>query len=360
MGFTNIKARLVNMRLSSFNYNLPKNLIAQKPVKPRDHSRLFAIDSYKDKIFHRKFYNIVDFLKKGDVLIVNNSKVFPARLLGKKEGGGRTEIFLLRDKSNGVFEALLGNFKEKNKKYKKIITVGSSFYCEVLEFLGEGRWMIRFNKKGNILWKFIYKFGKAPTPPYIKRLSNLREYQTVYAKNKGSVAAPTAGFHFTKSLIGKLKKRGIEFEEVTLHVGRGTFEPIRTDKIERHKIRGEWAYISAKTAKAVNEAKKENRRVIAVGTTAARTLESFADKNGLLNSGAKEVDLYIYPPYNFKIIDGLITNFHLPESSLMILVSAFLRFKNKEWKISKIIDIYKKAVAKKYRFYSFGDAMLIV
>lgn len=358
------------MRLSSFNYNLPKNLIVQKPIRPRDYSRLFAVDSNKDKIFHRKFYNVVDFLKKGDVLVVNNSKVFPARFLGKKEGGGKAEIFLLRDKSNGIFEALLGNFKEKNKKYlfegnlpqgdKKIITVGDGFYCEVLEFLGGGRWMIKFNKKGKNLWKFIYKFGKAPTPPYIKRLSNLREYQTVYAKNKGSVAAPTAGFHFTKSLIGKLKKRGVDFEEITLHVGRGTFEPIRTDKIEQHKMRGEWAYISVKTAKAINKAKKEKRRIIAVGTTTTRTLESFADEKGLLNFGAKEVDLYIYPPYNFKIIDGLITNFHLPESSLMILVSAFLRFKNKEWKISKIIDIYKKAVAKKYRFYSFGDAMLIV
>lgn len=348
------------MRLSSFNYNLPKKLIAQKPIRPRDHSRLLAIDSDENKISHKKFYNIVDFLKKGDVLVVNNSKVFPARLLGKKEGGGKTEIFLLQDKGDGAFEVLLGNFKEKNKKCKKIITISDGFYCEVLEFLGEGRWMIKFNKKGTVLWKFIYKFGKAPTPPYIKRLSNLREYQTVYAKNKGSVAAPTAGFHFTKSLIGKLKKRGIGFEEVTLHVGRGTFEPIRTDKIELHKMRGEWAHVSAKTAKAVNKVKKEKGRVIAVGTTATRTLENFADKNGLLNSGVKEVDLYIYPPYNFKIIDGLITNFHLPESSLIILVSAFLRFKNKKWEISKVTDIYKKAVAKKYRFYSFGDAMIII
>lgn len=348
------------MRLSSFNYNLPKNLIAQKPIRPRDYSRLLAVDSGHDKIFHRKFYNIADLLKKGDVLVVNNSMVFPARLVGRKESNGRTEIFLLRDKGSGVFEALLGNFKGKNKKYKKIITIGNNFYCEVLEFLGEGRWIVKFNRKGNVLWKLIYKFGQAPTPPYIKRLSNLREYQTVYAKNNGSVAAPTAGFHFTKSLIGKLKKRGINFEAVTLHVGRGTFEPIRTDKIERHKMRGEWAYVSARTAKVVNEARKEKRRIIAVGTTTVRTLESFADKNGLLNSGAKEVDLYIYPPYNFKIIDGLITNFHLPESSLIILVSAFLRFKNKKWKISKVIDIYKKAIAKKYRFYSFGDAMIII
>lgn len=348
------------MRLISFNYNLPKKLIAQKPIRPRDHSRLLAIDSDENKISHKKFYNIVDFLKKGDVLVVNNSKVFPARLLGKKESGGRAEIFLLQDKGDGAFEALLGNFKEKNKKYNKTIIISDGFYCEVLGFLGEGRWTIKFNKKGTVLWKFIYKFGKAPTPPYIKRLSNLREYQTVYAKNKGSVAAPTAGFHFTKSLIGKLKKRGIEFGEVTLHVGRGTFEPIRTDKIELHKMRGEWAHISVKTAKAVNKAKKEKRRVIAVGTTATRTLESFADKNGFLNHGEKEVDLYIYPPYDFKIVDGLITNFHLPESSLIILVSAFLRFKNKKWKISKVIDVYKKAVAKKYRFYSFGDAMLII
>lgn len=348
------------MRLSSFNYNLPKELIAQKPIRPRDYSRLFAVDSDKDRFFHRKFYNIVDFLKKGDVLVVNNSKVFPARLSGKKESGGKVEIFLLRDKNDGVFEVLLGNFKEKNKKYKKIITISVNFYCEVLEFLGEGRWMIKFNKKGENLWKLIHKFGKAPTPPYIKRLSNLREYQTVYAKNTGSIAAPTAGFHFTKLLIGKLKKRGVDFEEITLHVGRGTFEPIRIDKIEQHKIRGEWAYISVKTASAINKAKKEKRRIIAVGTTATRTLESFTDKNGLLSSGAKEIDLYIYPPYNFKIINGLITNFHLPESSLMILVSAFLRFKNNKWKISKIIDIYKKAIAKKYRFYSFGDAMFIV
>lgn len=344
--------------LNTFDYNLPKKLIAQEPMRPRDYSRLLVVDVLKDKIEHKHFYDIVDFLKSGDVLVVNNSKVFPARLFGKKDSGGKVEIFLLKDKGKSCFEVLLKNFQEREKEKK--IFIGNNFNCQPTKCLGDGRWLVKFNKKGESLWKAIYKFGHAPTPPYIKRVSNLKEYQTVYAKTTGSIAAPTAGFHFTKRLINKLKKRGIEFQEVTLHVGWGTFELVRTSKIEDHKVHSEYASVSKETAGAINKAKKEGRRIIAVGTTATRVLESFSDKNGLLHHGVKEVDLYIYPPYRFKMVSGLITNFHLPKSSLIILVAAFLCFKNKKWKVSKVVEIYKKAVAKKYRFYSFGDAMLIM
>ncbi|PIQ92127.1 MAG: tRNA preQ1(34) S-adenosylmethionine ribosyltransferase-isomerase QueA [Parcubacteria group bacterium CG11_big_fil_rev_8_21_14_0_20_39_14] len=347
------------MKLKDFDYQLPRNFIAQKPIRPRDSSKLMVVDTENRKISHHKFFEIGNFLKAADILVINDSRVFPARLSGKKETGGKVEVLLLKQLDSKRWQSLLKNYKIK--EVSKKLFIGKSLEAIIEKNIEKNIWQIKFNQSGKKLKKTISLFGEAPTPLYIRRKSNLLEYQTVYAKYDGSAAAPTAGFHFTKNLIKKLKNKGIFFKTVTLHVGVGTFEPIRTENIKEHKIHPEMAKLSSKTAKILNKAKKEGQRIMAVGTTTTRLLESFADKNGILQPGEKEINLYIYPGYKFKIIDGLITNFHLPKSSLIVLVSAFLQFKNKKINGPKeIIKLYKQAAKLKYRFYSFGDAMLII
>jgi len=346
------------MNLKDFDYRLPKNLIAQKPIRPRDYSKLMIVDTKNKKVSHHKFFEIEKFLNPGDVLVINDSKVIPARIFAKKETGGKVEILLLEQINKNRWRALLKNFKAKEASKK--LSINKNLEAIAEKNIEKNIWQIKFNQSGKKLKNLIYRLGKTPTPPYIKRESNLLEYQTIYAKYEGSIAAPTAGFHFTKGLIQKLKKLGISFETVTLHVGLGTFEPIRTENIRKHKIYPEIAKLSPKTAKILNQAKKERRKIIAVGTTTTRLLESFSDKFGILQPGKKEVDLYIYPGYKFKIVDGLITNFHLPKSSLIVLVAAFLQFKEGRNGTKEIIKLYDKAIKLKYRFYSFGDAMLII
>lgn len=347
------------MELSQFDYYLPKELIAQKPKKPRDHSRLMILDRENKKIEDKKFYQIEKYLKKGDVLVMNNSKVFPARLSGLKETGGKVEIFLLKEIDAGSWEVLLKNFSLSNfygAGGRKIIIINkklkkTKLEAEILKNLDEGKWFIKFSFSGKKLKQAIYKFGQTPTPPYIKRESNLKDYQTIYAKHIGSVAAPTAGFHFTKDLIKKLKNKGVKFEFLTLHVGLGTFASIKSDNIEEHKIHLEYASLNKETAKRLNKAKKEGKRIIAVGTTTTRVLET-AVNGSQVKSFEGWIKTYIYPGYKFKFIDALITNFHLPKSTLLFLVSAFA---DRDF----ILRAYQKAIKDKYRFYSFGDAMFI-
>jgi S-adenosylmethionine:tRNA ribosyltransferase-isomerase len=342
-----------NMKLSQFDYHLPKELIAQRPARPRDSSRLMVLDRKKKTISHDFFYNLGKYLKSTDVLVLNNSKVIKVKLKGQKETGGKTEVLCLEKINDRCFKVLAKKVKVGDRIYfpnlKKPKLIG-----EIIKKENELR-ILKFNTKKNLL-KIIEKLGSTPLPPYIKTKEKEeklgRWYQTVYAKVKGSIAAPTAGFHFTKRLIKKLKKKGIKFEFITLHVGLGTFQPIKTEDIEKHRIYPEYAEIKPAVAKRLNLAKKEGRRIIAVGTTTTRALEGFFEKNEL-KAGKKKVDLFIYPGYQFKFIDGLITNFHLPRSSLLLLVSAFAGY-------DFIFKAYQEAISKKYRFYSFGDAMLIL
>lgn len=358
------------MKLKEFNYFLPQELIAQKPIRPRDHSRLMILNRKNHAITHDYFYNLDKYLRLNDILVANNSKVIPARLFGKKttphqsparkqascetnnlgagHAGGKIEILLLKPLSNQNWEVMIkGRCQPKTK-----IVFGKKLMGTLIKQISNQTWEIEFNLTNNALLKQIYKLGHTPTPPYIKRISNLQEYQTIYARTPGSAAAPTAGFHFTKKLIKKLKKQGIDFKFITLHVGLGTFQPVRTENIEEHQIHTEWGEITKQTAKKLNQAKKNKQRIIAIGTTTTRILEAFTLDNELI-PGKKWINTYIYPGYKFKFIDGLITNFHLPESSLLMLVCAFAE---KDF----IFQTYEQAIKEKYRFYSFGDAMLII
>ncbi len=337
------------MFVSTFNYHLPKDLIAQKPVKPRDHSRLLILNRKNKKISHHYFFELGKFLKPGDVLILNDTKVFPARLIGKKLTGGKIEIFLLKKIKNQIWECLLGGH---GRDVGLKIIFNKKLKGEIIKKLPAGTWEIKFNYSGQKLEKIVNQIGQVPTPPYIKTAASKKDYQTIYAKKSGSVAAPTAGFHFTKKLITQLKRQGIQFEFITLQVGYGTFQPIKVKKIEEHKIHSELAILDKTTTEKLNQAKKQGRRIIAVGTTTARVLEDLADKNDQLKASQKDINLFIYPGYKFKFVDALITNFHLPQSTLLMLVSAFAGKK-------LILKTYQTAVRKKYRFYSFGDAMMI-
>lgn len=336
------------MLTEDFNYFLPKNLIAQKPIRPRDHSRLMILNREKKSISHDFFYNLTKYLNPGDILVNNNSKVIPARLMGEKTTKGKIECLLLKRINKDTYEVMIkGKVKRDQEiKFKK------GLKGKIIEKTSEQTWLIKFNLSATRLDKKIDKTGLTPTPPYIKRISNLKEYQTVWAKNNGSAAAPTAGFHFTKSLIKKIEKQNIQIKSITLHVGLGTFQPIRAERIENHKIHSEWAKISPQTANFLNKTKKNKQKIVAIGTTTTRALESF-NNNGVIESGEKWVKNFIYPGYQFKSIDALITNFHLPKSSLLIMVSAFA---NKNF----IDKAYQEAIKEKYRFYSFGDAMLII
>lgn len=337
------------MKLSEFDYRLPKSLIAQQPARPRDRSRLLVIHKAEKRFEHRRFYEIVKILRPGDVLVLNNSKVIPGRLIGKKPTGGKIEILLIKEGKNGLWEALI-----KNAGTTRVVKFDKfKLTARLIENLTNGLWKIKFNIKGEKFKKIIRQIGHPPTPPYIKRLAKSEEYQTVYARHNGSAAAPTAGLHFTKQLLNNLRKKGIEILFVTLHVGLGTFWPIKSERIENHKIHSEFAKIPYKTARAINRAKKEGRRIIAVGTTTCRTLEGFANEKGKIQAGKREINLFILPGYHFKVISGLITNFHLPKTTLLLLASAFAGHQ-------LLRDAYREAIKRKYRFYSFGDAMLIL
>ena len=338
------------MKTADFDFELPKNLIAQKPIKPRENCRLMILNRQTGKISEDYFYNLPLFLKKGDVLVFNDSKVIPARLIGKRvQTGGKIEILLLRDCGKAGWEALISGHR---RRVGQKIEFSKGLVGEIVKPEKEGKWQILFNLGGKKFQEILFKIGKTPTPPYIKKMTPLPDYQTVYAKNLGSVAAPTAGFHFSKKLINKLKKQKIDFEFVTLHIGLGTFAPIRKKNIKNHYLHSEWANLSKEVARRLNKAKKNGQRIIVVGTTTARVLETAANQKNQLLPYSGQTQLFIFPCYKFKFIDSLITNFHLPKSSLLLLVSAFAGQE-------LIKKTYQLAIKKKYRFYSFGDAMFI-
>lgn len=349
------------MKLSDFDYYLPKNLIAQAPIRPRDHSRLLVLDKKTGAVNHRHFYDIIDYLKKGDVLVLNNSKVMPARLIGrKKETGGKIEVFLLREKNSLSWFCLLGGH---GRKEGLEIEFGKNLAGKIIKNNHDGTWVVKFNKPAKQLKKIMEQIGQIPLPPYIKKnltKKDKTDYQTIYADEKklGSVAAPTAGFHFTPRLLKKIKKKGVEIEFVTLYVGMGTFMPVKVDDIKKHQMHAERVEIKKEVIRKILKAKKEGRRIIAVGTTSTRALEGcLADQIGFpikkIIDQKSEIKNFIYPGYKFKIIDVLITNFHLPKSTLLMLISAFAGKKN-------IDKAYQTAIKRKYRFYSYGDSMIII
>jgi S-adenosylmethionine:tRNA ribosyltransferase-isomerase len=349
------------MRLSDFNYHLPKQLISQEPAKPRDCSNLLVVEKKNKRLWHKKFRDIGQFLRKGDTIVLNKSKVLPARLEGVRANtGGKVEILLLHPiRQKNERAAFWQNQWQVIGKPKlslgQLVDFGNGLKGEIIKDLGYEK-VIKFNALGAKLQRLIFTLGKTPTPPYIHSglaENKLREkYQTVYAKTLGSVAAPTAGFHFTKRLMQELRKKGVVFKYVTLHVGLGTFQPIKMEQVEKHKMAAEWASIDKPTAIYLNKAKQQGQRIVAVGTTCTRTLESFS-KNGKLQPGQKLVDIFIYPGYQFKFVDGLITNFHLPKSTPLLLTCAFAGK-------ALIFRAYREAIKNRYRFYSFGDAMLII
>ncbi len=342
------------MKLEEFDYYLPSGFIAQKSIKPRDRSRLMVLNRPRNKIQHKIFKDVKDYLKKSDLLVLNNTKVLPARLYGFKERTkGRVEVLLLKSIKNRCWEVLV--------RPGKIVRSGTKIiFAPELEGTVEGRneekgsYFIQFNFKSNFK-EILNKIGQMPTPPYIKEeLKTGNDYQTVYAVHDGSIAAPTAGLHFTKSLLKELAQKGIEIVYLTLHVGRGTFEPIRASKVEEHKMDSEFYFISSDVAKKINQARSEKRRIISVGTTTTRTLESAFDfdQNGIV-SGSNWSDIFIYPGHKFKVVDVLITNFHLPQSTPLMLAAAFAR---KDF----LFKAYQEAIKERYRFYSFGDAMIVI
>lgn len=337
-------SELKKIPLKEFDYHLPKNLIGQKPIKPRDAARLLILDKKSGRMEHKKFYNLFDYLQAGDVLVLNNSRVIPARLLGYKKTGGKIEIFLLSKQRGKYWQVLVRGQVKINQE----ILFSKNIKAKIIKKNNDQLYLVEFTASD----KKILSIGQTPLPPYIKKTAELADYQTVYAQISGSVAAPTAGLHFTKKLLQRLKKKGIIIEYITLHVGLGTFQPVKSQYIQDHKIHSEWAKIDKKTAQSINQAKQAGHKIIAVGTTSLRTLEAFSDNRGGLKQQNKWVDIFIYPGYKFKFTDGLITNFHLPKSTLLLLVSALAG--------KKIIQkAYQTAIAKKYKFFSFGDAMFI-
>ncbi len=338
--------------INNYDYDLPEELIAQTPAEKRDHSRLMVVNKETGEIEHHTFYEILDFLKPGDVLVRNNSKVIPARLLGvKEETGAHVEVLLLKDKGNNVWECLCGN--AKTIKVGTIISFGNGeLKAQCVEIKDEGIREMKLLYEG-ILFEILDQLGKMPLPPYIKKqCDDNSRYQTVYAKVEGSAAAPTAGFHFTKELFEKIKEKGVLVEDVTLHVGLGTFRPVKVSNLKDHHMHSEMYEMSEETAEVLNKAKKEGRRIIAIGTTSTRTLESVWQRFGEFKACHGETSIFIYPGYKFGAIDAQITNFHLPKSTLIMLVSAFAGR-------DLILKAYNEAVKNRYRFFSFGDAMFI-
>ena len=340
------------MDVKDFDYDLPEELIAQDPLEDRSSSRLMVLDKKTGDIEHKIFRDVVDYLQPGDCLVLNNTKVIPARLFGVKEGTeAKIEILLLKRKENDIWETLVKPGK-KCKPGVKISFGEGLLIGEVLEVVEDGNRLIRFHYDG-IFEEILDQLGQMPLPPYIThQLKDKNRYQTVYAKYDGSAAAPTAGLHFTPELLQQIRDMGIDIAEVTLHVGLGTFRPVKVDTIEEHHMHSEFYRIEQSEADKINRAKANGHRVIAVGTTSTRTLESAAEEDGTLREKSGWTDIFIYPGYKFKVIDALITNFHLPQSTLVMLVSALAGREH-------ILAAYKKAVEEKYRFFSFGDAMLI-
>lgn len=340
------------MKTSDFAYDLPEELIAQDPLEDRSSSRLLHLGLGDGSIEHKKFTDVIEYLNPGDCLVINNSKVIPARLYGQREDtGAMIELLLLKRKSADVWETLV--------KPGKKCRVGARFVFgdgllkgEVIDIVEEGNRLIRFEFSG-IFEEILDKLGEMPLPPYIThKLKDKNRYQTVYAKDPGSAAAPTAGLHFTEELLGKIREKGVNIAHVTLHVGLGTFRPVKVDDVTQHHMHSEFYIIEEDQSELINSVKKAGGRVICVGTTSCRTIESAANENGILKAGSGWTDIFIYPGYKFKIMDGLITNFHLPESTLIMLVSAFA---GKD----KVMRAYEEAVRERYRFFSFGDAMII-
>ena len=339
------------MKKSSYYYDLPQELIAQTPIEPRDQSRLLVYNRQTKKIEHKIFKDIIDYLKAGDVLVVNNTKVLPARLYGYKDTGAKIEVLLQKRLDLYTWEAISKPFKRL--KIGTILTFSKNLSCEIIEKGEYGLCKIKFIFDG-VFEERLSEVGQIPLPPYIhEKLQNKDRYQTVYSKVEGSSAAPTAGLHFTKELLQRIKEKGIEIVEVLLHVGLGTFRPVKEENILDHQMHSEYIEMSQENADIINKAKQENKRVIAVGTTSVRVLESCADENGKIHAIKKDTDIFIYPSYKFKVVDGLITNFHLPESTLIMLVSAFAGF-------DETMQIYNEAVKSQYRFFSLGDAMFII
>lgn len=352
---TNINENMLTKK-SQFHYDLPENLIAQKPIEPRDSSRLMVLNKKSGKIIHKKFSDIINFLNPGDCLILNNSKVLPARIFGKNiSTGAVVEFLLLKQIETGIWETLVKPGKKAKPRFKFLFGDKEETFleAEIKEILPDGNRIIKFSKTTNFFNK-LDEIGQMPLPPYIKeKLKDKNRYQTVYAKDLGSAAAPTAGLHFTPELLKKIKEKGINIGFVTLHVGLGTFRPVKDDDISNHKMHTEYFVMPKETAEIINKTKKLGKKVISVGTTSCRVMESVFKKLGKIDFYEGDTDIFIRPGYEFKVIDGLITNFHLPESTLIMLVCAFAGYSN-------TMNAYQTAVNEKYRFFSFGDAMVII
>lgn len=344
------------MLITDFEYDLPEELIAQKPAEKRAESRMLIVDRAEKTRRDAHFYDLPEFLREGDLLVLNNTKVFPARLFGKSETGARIEIFLIEESENGIWKTLAR--PARRLKPGRKIFFGEELTAEVLEKTDDGRVLVKFETGGDF-YQILDEIGRTPLPPYIKRGesgldgTDRKRYQTVFARKRGAIAAPTAGLHFTPEILREIKQLGIGIAEITLHVGYGTFEPVRAADLSDHRVMPERCEISAETAEIINRAIAEKRRIIAIGTTTTRALESAVDERGRITAGNRLADLTITPGYKFRVIGGLLTNFHLPQSSLLVLVSTFGGYQF-------IMDAYRHAVASRYRFYSYGDCMLIL
>ncbi len=341
------------MNTSDFYYDLPEELIAQTPIEPRNHSRLMVLSKDSDEIKHKHFYDLCSSLKKGDLLVLNDSRVLPARLYGQKDGtGAAIEFLLLEQKGDKLWEIICRPGKKAKEGAEFTFGYGR-LKAKVVEVKEDGNRIVKFDCEGNF-FTALEETGQMPLPPYItKKLEDKERYQTVYSKELGSSAAPTAGLHFTKEMLEEIKNMGVNIAYVTLHVGLGTFRPVKVENVFEHKMHSEHYHLPAETAELINKTKAAGGRVISVGTTSCRTLESVATFCGEIKESDGYTDIFIYPGYKFKVLDGLITNFHLPESTLIMLVSAFYGY-------DKTMAAYKKAVEEKYRFFSFGDAMIIL
>lgn len=340
------------MKKKDFDFYLPQELIAQDPLEDRSSSRLLLLDKESGQVEHRIFKDIVEYLQPGDCLVVNNTKVIPARLIGVKEDTkAKVELLLLKRKEGDIWETLVKPGK-KAKPGTKLIFGDGQLKAEIVDVIEEGNRLVKFHYDG-IFEEILDQLGQMPLPPYITHtLKDNNRYQTVYAKYEGSAAAPTAGLHFTNELLDSIKKKGISIANITLHMGLGTFRPVKEDDILEHHMHSEFYQIDEEAANTINTVKKNGGRIICVGTTSCRTIESAADENGMVKACSGDTEIFIYPGYKFKILDGLITNFHLPESTLIMLVSALAGREN-------ILNAYKIAVEERYRFFSFGDAMFI-
>lgn len=340
------------MKTSDFDFELPEELIAQTPLEKRDTSRLLTLDKVTGETGHHHFYDLPSYLRPGDCLVLNNSRVLPARLIGHRPTGGACEVLLLVDKGDNVWECLVRPGR-KLKPGAEVIFGEGQLRATVEEEVEDGKRLVRFHYQG-IFLEVLEQLGKMPLPPYIKaELQDNERYQTVYSKVNGSAAAPTAGLHFTPELLKKIEEKGVKLCYVTLHVGLGTFRPVKAEDISEHEMHSEFCMISQETADIINETKRSGGRVICVGTTSCRTVESFANEDGTLSERSGWTNIFIFPGYRFKVLDALVTNFHLPQSTLIMLVSALAGREH-------VLDAYREAVREKYRFFSFGDAMFIV